>query len=63
MNVVPFNPGMKITNLQALGKGTGAKYLEVIEPHQPDLPLIAVKWCRKMPRKIEKGHHLIEFKK
>ena len=62
MTVIPYNPGMQIANVAQLPRGTGAKYLEVMEPHEAGLPLVAVQWRRTKPRSIEKRHHLIEFK-
>lgn len=61
MTVIPYNPGMQIANISHLPKGTGAKYLEVMEPHAAGLPLIAVQWRRVKPRSLEKRRYLIEF--
>lgn len=61
MYVVPYNPGMQIANVSQLASGTGAKFLEVLEPHEAGLPLIAVGWRRTKPRSLPKGHHLVEF--
>jgi hypothetical protein len=63
MEAVPYNPGMQITNTQKLPKGTGAKYLEVMEPHEPGLPLIAVAWRRTKPKSLPRRHRLISFGK
>lgn len=63
MMTVPYNPGMQITNAAQLPKGTGAKYLEVMEPQEDGLPLVAVQWRRTKPRSVPKRHHLIEFSK
>ena len=59
MKIVEYNPGMKIVNTAQLPKGTGAKYLEVLDDGES---LIAVKWLRKQPDKLEKNHWLIQFK-
>jgi hypothetical protein len=62
MNTVPYNPSMQITNTAQLARGTGAKYLEVIEPHETGLPLVAVQWRRTKPKRLERGRTLIEFR-
>lgn len=61
MKTVQFTPGMNITNTAQLPPGTGAKYLEVMEPHEAGLPLIAIQWRRTKPKSLPPGHHLIEF--
>jgi hypothetical protein len=61
MTTIPYNPGMQIANTAKLPRGTGAKYLEVTEPHEDGLPLIAVQWRRTKPKSVPKRHHLIEF--
>jgi hypothetical protein len=61
MMTVQYNPGMQITNTSQLPRGTGAKYLEVVEPHETDMPLIAVQWRRTKPKSLPKRHHLVEF--
>jgi hypothetical protein len=63
MKTVPYNPGMQITNTDQLPRGTGAKYLEVTEPHEPGLPLVAIQWRNTMPKKLERGRTLIVFSK
>ena len=59
--VISYNPGMQIVNADALPAGCGARYLEVLEPHEPGLPLIAMAWHRTKPAKLAPSHHLIEF--
>ena len=61
--VISYNPGMQIVNADALPAGRGARYLEVLEPHDHGLPLIAVAWRRTRPAKLAPRHHLIEFPK
>jgi hypothetical protein len=61
MFVVPYNPGMQIANTGQLSVGTGAKYLEVMEPHEAGLPLVAIAWRRTKPKSLPKGRHLVEF--
>jgi len=60
MTIVPYNPGMIITNTAQLPKGTGAKYLEVSTVKEGEL--IAVQWRRAKPTKLEKSRALIQFK-
>lgn len=57
----PYNPGMQITNTAQLPKGTGAKYLEVIDHGSG--PFIAVQWRRVVPKSLPKFHALLEFKR
>lgn len=61
MQIIPYNPGMRVTNAAELPKCKGAKYLEVVEPHDAGLPLIAAAWHRKLPRSLPSGRALIEF--
>ena len=61
MNTIPYNPGIQITNLDQLPKGTGAKYLEVIVPAEG--PIIAVAWRKTKPKTLGRGRKLIEFLK
>jgi hypothetical protein len=43
----------KITNIDSLPRGTGAKYLECMTAHRPELPLIALRWRRSVPKKFD----------
>lgn len=61
--VIDYNPGMQIANVNQLPAGTGANYLEVMEPHEDGLPLIAVQWRQTKPKSLPKRHHLVEFKR
>jgi hypothetical protein len=63
MTIIAYNPGMQIANVASLPRGTGAKFLEVLEPHEIGLPLIAVQWRRKKPSALPPRHHLIEFRR
>lgn len=60
MNIVSYNPGMRIVNHEQLGRGTGAKYLEVMEDDARNV-LIAVQWRRVKPNTLPRGRALIEF--
>jgi hypothetical protein len=44
--IIPFDKTLKIVNTEQLARGTGAKYLEVIEAHIPGI-YIAKQWRRK----------------
>lgn len=44
--IIPYDKSLNIVNTEQLARGTGAKYLEVIESHIPNV-LIAVQWRRK----------------
>jgi len=50
---------LRVTNLEHLARGTGAKYLEVMEAHNGDY--IAVAWRRKLLDSIPSDHILIVF--
>lgn len=59
--IVKYNRSMRITNLESLPAGTGAKYLYCLIAHNGDY--IAHSWKRKIPAKIESGYILIDFTK
>lgn len=49
--IIDYHPGLRITNTEQLPRGTGAKFLLVIEsPH--DGEYAAERWLRKMPSSI-----------
>jgi hypothetical protein len=54
---VSFNPGMQITNTAQLPRGTGAKYLEVID--NGNGPFIAVQWRRVKPKSLKNKRRLL----
>ena len=60
MEIIKYNPELKITNLDQLARGTGAKYLEVL-PVKAKGILIAVKWCRKIPKQFDGNFSLVSF--
>lgn len=61
MKVVKFIPGMQITNVDQLSKGTGSKYLEVLDYGEG--PFIAVQWRKTKPNKLDSKYRiLIQFK-
>ncbi len=59
IKTITYNPGMQITNLDQLPKGTGAKYLEVIDENQG--PFIAVCWRQVQPKSLPRNHKLVTF--
>jgi hypothetical protein len=61
MKTTTYNPGMQITNLDQLPRGTGAKYLEVRDDGSG--PFIAVQWRRTQPKNLPSKHILLEFKR
>ena len=63
MKIVDYIPGMQITNTAQLPKGSGAKYLEVLDPAWYRGPFIAIRWLRTQPKKLDKGRMLIRFAK
>ena len=62
MDVIKYNPKMKITNTDQLPRGTGCKYLEVLKPHVNG-EYIAVQWRRKLNTTRNSMFLLIEFGK
>lgn len=52
---------VKITNVDSLPKGLGAKFLECMKAHREDLPLIAIKWRRKLPDSMPRGHVIVDY--
>jgi len=59
--ITPYNPGMQITNTDQLARGTGAKYLEVLDNGTG--PFVAVQWRRTIPRTLPNKHMLVRFGK
>jgi hypothetical protein len=59
IRTITYNPGMQITNVDQLSKGTGAKYLEVLDNNEG--PFIAVQWRKTKPKSLQPKHKLVEF--
>lgn len=57
---IDYTPDLKINNLDALGRGTGAKWLLVVESPYPN-EYVAKRWCRKAPKSFKPGERLIRF--
>jgi hypothetical protein len=53
--IMQYDPKIRITNTEQLPRGTGAKYLEVIQSHidmtNDTIPYIAKAWHRKLPNR------------
>lgn len=58
--LIGYTPQTDIRNLEALPRGTGARYLEVLLSHEPGV-LIAHSWRRKAPASMPAGHALVLF--
>ena len=50
MEIITYSKNLRITNLDSLPKGTGARYLECIAAHEVGGPLIASAWRRSIPK-------------
>lgn len=61
VNFIDYSPeAVKVTNLDALPKGTGCKYLLVIEsPYFGEY--VAKQWLRKMPSTTKRCEAVIRF--
>jgi hypothetical protein len=57
--VIKFDKSLDIRNLAQLPHGTGAKYLEVMTSHEPDV-YIAVQWRRTIIS-LPSDHLLVEL--
>lgn len=49
MVIIPYEKRLDIRNIENAGKIKGARFLEVIESHEPGV-LIACRWLRKEPK-------------
>lgn len=59
-SLVDYDPALKITNIEALPSGTGARYLLVIEsPYYGEY--IAKRWLRKLPASVSRIERIIRF--
>lgn len=59
VDMIPYTNSLKITNLEALGRGTGAKYLLAIRGE--DGAFVAKQWKRNPPNKLRSGEVLIDM--
>jgi hypothetical protein len=53
MEIIPSKSAPAVTNLEQLPRGTGARYLECTRAHRADLPLIARRWRRSIPKSFD----------
>lgn len=51
--IILYSPDMKISNLDALPAGKGARFLECVSAHRPELPPIAKAWHHTVPPKFD----------
>ena len=58
--VISYSREIKITNLDQLARGTGARYIEVVDSHVPG-EYVAVQWRRRLPVSVMTGHKFIRF--
>ena len=58
--IIDYHRELKITNLEQLPRGTGAKYLLAIESHYLG-EYIAKSWKRAMPANTKRGEVVIRF--
>lgn len=59
MTTIPYEPSIKVHNLQSLSGGTGCKYLVVLVGHNGQF--IAHSWKRKPPANLTDDYAVIEF--
>ena len=59
-SLIDYDPEIKITNIESLPSGTGARYLLVVEsPYYGEY--IAKKWLRKLPASVSRIERIIRF--
>ena len=59
MTIIPYTRSLTIRNLDALPRGTGCRYLEVIDGLHGEY--VAAAWRRTPPRDLPRTRKLIEF--
>lgn len=61
-NVIPISAAGTIVNMDAMARGTGARYLECsLHENETGQTLIAYKWRRKLPIGIPSWHRIVDF--
>ena len=60
MEIIDFDRNMTIKNLEAMPRGTGAKYIEILVAHNGDFVFYKVR--RTVPKEIPYDHKIIRFK-
>ena len=58
MEIIDYNPKMVVKNLDAMPRGVGARYLEILIAHNGDY--VAYAWRRKIPAEIRYNHAIID---
>jgi len=59
MTIIPYTRSLTIRNLESLPRGTGCRYLEVIDGLYGEY--VAVAWRRSPPQDLPRTRKLIEF--
>ena len=59
--IIPYSPSLRIVNIEALPRGTGAKFLLVIPGEKGEW--IAKQWKRQIPKTLNPREALIDFQK
>ena len=59
MTIIPYTRSLTIRNLESLPRGTGRRYLEVIDGLHGEY--VAAAWRRTPPRDLPRTRKLIEF--
>ena len=59
MRTIKYTPAIKVTNLEQLARGTGAKFLEVLDDGSS--VYVAVKWRNKRPASLADNRFLLIF--
>lgn len=59
-SLIDYDPALKISNIESLPAGTGARYLLVVEsPYYGEY--IAKRWLRKLPASVSRIERVIRF--
>ena len=59
-SLIDYDPALKVTNIESLPSGTGARYLLVVEsPYCGEY--IAKKWLRKLSASVSRIERIIRF--
>lgn len=59
-SIIDFSPELVIRNLDALPRGTGCRFLLVIESPFPN-EYVAKRWLRKLPATTARCEHVVRF--
>lgn len=60
--IIDYNPTIRVLNLDQLPKGTGSRFLLVINTiYEQPKEYIAKRWLRKLPEHTNRGETIIRF--